>query len=107
MECIRFSHNYIKLKNQTEAVLFKVEDLDLNKNNRIELKEFLEKDTAIVGGGNYKLKNGKYIVLYFKGNKGYEFTTIRYSKPYYYGKIFDRKKWALDRLNKTFKIIIK
>lgn len=107
MEKIRFSNNYIKLKNQTTAILTRVEDLELNKKTREELKDFLDRDTSILGGGNYKLKNGRYVILYFLGNKNIEFTTIRYAKPYYYGKLFDRKKWALERIGKTFKIEIK
>lgn len=107
MEKIRFSNNYIKLQNQTTAVLTRVEDLELNKRTREQLKEFLQRDTAMVGGGNYELRNGKYVILYFLGDRNIEFTTIRYAKPYYYGKLFDRKKWALERIGKVFKIEIK
>lgn len=106
MNKINFSYNYIKLKEQTTATLIKVEDFILNKDTREQYKEFLEKDTAIVGGGRYHLNNGKYIIMTFLGNKGIEFTTIRAASPYYYGKLFDRKKWALDKIGEQFEIKI-
>lgn len=104
---INFSYNYKKLAGQTSATLIGVEDFILNKENREKYREFLMKDTEKEDGTFYELRNGNYIIMFFRGNKGIEFTTIRYAKPFYYGKCFDRKAWALDRIGKEFKIIIK
>lgn len=103
---INFSYNYKKLAGQTYATLIKVEDFILNKENREKYKEFLMKDTEKEDGTFYELRNGTYIIMFFRGNRGIDFTTIRYAKPFYYGKCFDRKAWALDRIGKEFKIII-
>lgn len=107
MEVIRFTHNYKKLQGQTEATLIGIADFTLNKTTRETYKHFLDYDTAIVGGGHYNLRNGKYIILTFRGNKEKNFTTLRYANPYYFGKVFDRKKWALERMHKRFRIEIK
>lgn len=110
---INFSYNYKKLAGQTYATLIKVEDFILNKENREKWRlpagsdrEFLMKDTEKEDGTFYELRNGTYIIMFFRGDKGIDFTTIRYAKPFYYGKCFDRKAWALDRIGKEFKIII-
>lgn len=104
---INFSHRYKKLAGQSSAILERVEDFVLNKETREKYKDFLAKDTEKEDGTHYELRNGTYIIMHMRGNKGVAFTTIRQAKPWYYGKDFDRRKWATDRIGQTFDIVIK
>lgn len=88
MNKIKFSHNYPKLWNQTEAKLCAVLPMMINKDTP---KDLLEYDTKIKDGEYYELKHGSYIQLVFVGNKGIPFCTIRNHNPgkagYYISKV--------------------
>ena len=77
---IKFSHKYDKLRAMDEheqPKLLQVLDVELSDLS----PDFLDYDTAIVGGGYYKLpKKGKYLLLMFEGNHGL-FTTLRAAWP--------------------------
>ena len=73
MNKIKFSHNYPKLWNQTEALLLNVLKIDSTEFNN----DLIEYDTKNSEGSYYPLKKGKYIQLIFLGNKRIPFCTIR------------------------------
>ena len=85
MNKIKFSHWYSKLNGidfSEPVILIRIEEID----NIKQLPEnFLVYDTVYWKDGKkhyYPLKqNQKYIVLYFKDNKGLLFTTIRRYTP--------------------------
>lgn len=106
MENINFSADYPKLAGQTTAVLKKIVPFKLDKAARETYKELLERDTLMSNGDHYPLRDGKYIIMYFEGNLGVEFTTIRYAHAYYGGKMFDRETWATERIGQEFQINI-
>lgn len=96
MPKIKFSHNYSKLWNQETAVLVAIKEIIIDKDTN---KDLIEYDTKTSNGEYFPLKNGKYIQLFFVGNKGIPFCTIRSAYPptkisYYkkmIGKNFDIK----------------
>lgn len=106
MENINFSADYPKLAGQTTAVLKKIVPFKLDKEARETYKDLLERDTLMSNGDHYPLRDGKYIIMYFEGNLGVEFTTIRYAHAYYGNKAFDRETWANERIGKEFQINI-
>lgn len=64
MRKINFSHNYIKLQDQTSATLLAVFPLKLSRDDESH-NSLIAYDTAIKEGGNYKLRSGEYVVLLF------------------------------------------
>lgn len=94
MQEIRFNHNYKKLHNQKTAYLiytYVVVGKELSK-------EYIKYDTD----GKYKIEDEQeYLQLFFIGNKGIPFSTLR---KYNYE---NRQKYSLYMLkNRNFKIII-
>ena len=78
MITIKFSHKYIKMPANMEKT--KLVDIDLVDLEDLS-EEFIQKDTAIVGGGHYKLpKKGKYMVLWLD-SQGELWQTIRRWTP--------------------------
>lgn len=77
MNNIKFSKEYIKLHGQTSAKLLAVYPQTIDETYR----ELIDYDTIAVDGSRYELKDGKYILLVFIGNKHIPFTTIRLDKP--------------------------
>lgn len=75
---IKFSKQYNKLWNQSEAELLAVKDIKINKQTAAELIEY---DTKATDGSYYPLKSGAYIQLVFLGDKGIPFCTIRAAYP--------------------------
>lgn len=98
MITIRFSHHYIKMPPDTKnTVLVDVELVNLEDLS----KDFLEKDTEIVGGGHYPLPpSGKFMILWLDTN-GYRWQTIRRWTPakerYYH-------KHVMENVNIDFKM---
>lgn len=103
MKSITFSFDYEKIRGQTSAKLLHVFPLQIKKDDAC-IKDFLEYDTAIKGGGNYKLKAGAYVVLILLGNEGLLFTTIR-SRIGMYGR--NKESYYSAHIGETFKIRIK
>jgi len=87
---IKFSHEYPKSHQQKLATLLRVE-----LKHRMDLSdELVNYDTVYLDGdavGYYRLPNGLVLVLYFIGDKGIPFTTIRRAtgkkQTYYQSKI--------------------
>ena len=107
MRKINFSHNYIKLQDQTSATLLAVFPLKLSRNDvsHNSLSQFfIDYDTAIKDGGNYKLRSGEYVVLLFLGNKSIPFTTIR-SRIGMYG--LNKEEYYTKHIGEEFEIVIK
>jgi len=75
---IKFSKQYNKLWNQSEAELLAVKNIKINKQTP---KELIEYDTKAVDGSYFPLKSGTYIQLVFLGDKGIPFCTIRAAYP--------------------------
>lgn len=93
MQEIKFNHNYKKLHNQTEAFLVW---RDVAYPERLD-KEFIYYDTE----GSYVLdKNKSYLMLYFVGDKGIPFTTLRTNN------VENRKKYIDCALYTTFKLVV-
>lgn len=103
MRKINFSHNYIKLQDQTSATLLAVFPLKLSRNDESH-NSLIAYDTAIKDGGNYKLRSGEYVVLLFLGNKGIPFTTIR-SHIGMYG--LNKEEYYTKHIGEEFEIVIK
>lgn len=101
MRKINFSHNYKKLAGQTKARLMFVCVFDYEKDKYPHLTDY---DTAILKGGEYQLRKGKYVLLLFLGDKGIPFTTLR-SKIGMYG--LDKEEYYNKHLNEEFEIIVK
>lgn len=101
MRKITFSHNYKKLAGQTKARLLFVAVFSYEKDKYPHLTDY---DTAILEGGEYQLKKGKYVLLLFLGDKGILFTTLR-SKIGMYG--LDKEEYYKKHLNEEFRIVIK
>jgi hypothetical protein len=71
---INFSHNYPKLWGQGKAKLIRIEVIDA----RTLTKELIEYDTKTSDGKYYQLpKDGKLLQLFFVGDKGIPFCTLR------------------------------
>lgn len=101
MNTIKFSKEYVKLHGQRFAKLLAVYPLHLN----IETyKELIEYDTTATDGTRYPLKSGKYIQLFFAGDKGIPFCTIRSDKPAMNGM---KSKWDYytERIGQDFAIV--
>ena len=93
MNEIWFSINYKKLHNQKEAFLVW---RDVAYPERLD-KEFIDYDTE----DSYVLdKNKSYLILYFIGDKGIPFTTLRTNNAE------NRKKYIDCSIYTTFKIVI-
>lgn len=93
MNEIRFNKNYKKLHNQKEAFLVWK---DVSYTERLN-KEFIDYDTE----GSYVLEEDKsYLMLYFVGDKGIPFTTLRKNNAE------NRKKYLDCELYTTFKIVV-
>jgi len=93
MDKIKFSHNYPKLWNQDMGYLIEVKMIkfkDITKN-------LIEYDTKNSNGGYYKLTRGKLIQLFFIGDEGIPFCTIRRYTP-------EKFMYYFERLNTLFKI---
>lgn len=103
MRKINFSHNYMKLQDQTSATLLAVFPLKLSRNDESHTP-LIAYDTAIKGGGNYKLRSGEYVVLLFLGNNGIPFTTIR-SRIGMYG--LNKEEYYTKHIGEEFVIAIK
>lgn len=70
MNEIRFNRNYSKLHNQTMAKMIKLE----THLGSLLHRDFIKYDTD----GKYKIdKEQRYLCMYFVGNKGIPFTTLR------------------------------
>lgn len=78
MNSIKFSKEYVKLHGQMSATLLKVYHITINETDD---RDLLDYDTVAVDGTRYELKNGRYLLLVFLGDKGIPFTTIRSDKP--------------------------
>ena len=78
MITIKFSYQYTKMPPDTKnTVLVDVELINLEDLS----KDFLEKDTEIVGGGHYSLPpRGKFMILWLDTN-GHMWQTIRRWTP--------------------------
>lgn len=88
---IKFNINYKKLHNQKEAILIWK---DVSYSERLN-KEFIDYDTE----GSYVLEKDKsYLILYFVGDKGIPFTTLRKNNEE------NRRKYLDCPLHTTFKI---
>jgi len=92
MSVIKFSHDYPKLWHQTSAVLI---DVWLIKKEAFPLaQELIDYDTRTSKGKFYPLPKNDYLQLFFVGNKGIPFCTIRRRTPekeeYYNSKIKER-----------------
>ena len=94
---IKFSHRYKKFPSVfTPSKLIQVIPLKREAMS----KEFIEYDTAIVGGGHYALEKGLYMVLLLKTDNEELWTTIRRYTP--------RKfEYYSSNIDKKFDIIIK
>jgi len=79
MISIRFSHKYVKMPQDFEiSTLTSVENVNLEYLD----PAFLERDTAIVGGGHYPLpKKGRYMILWLESPSGAVWQTIRPWNP--------------------------
>ena len=87
MISIKFSHKYIKMPPDFEInTLISVENVNLEDLD----PEFLERDTAIEGGGHYPLpKRGRHMILWLESPSGVVWQTIRRwtpEKEQYYAK---------------------
>lgn len=100
MNKIKFSHKYKKLAGQTKATLMFVAVFDYEKDRYPSLTEY---DTAILEGGYYPLSKGRYVILFFLGDKGIPFTTIR-SKIGRFG--LDKEEYYSKHLNEEFEIVV-
>ena len=80
MTTIKFSHRYVKMPlDFKKSILTRIELVDIGKLS----PEFLDQDSAIVGGGNYPLpKKGRFMVLHLKSTSlQAEWQTIRRWTP--------------------------
>ena len=92
MEKIKFNRNYKKLHEQTEAKLVYFE---IHYGKTLN-EEYVKYDTD----GKYTfVYNHKYIVLYFVGNKGIPFSSLRKLNK-------ENKKKYFDKVGEKFKIIV-
>ena len=74
MKNIVFSNQYTKMPdNPDPSVLIKVFPVQVSELS----KEFVEYDTTIKDGGQYKLPNGRVLVLLLKTSEDQIWTTIR------------------------------
>jgi hypothetical protein len=100
MNAIKFSHNYPKLWNQTQAKLVAVELLDA----RTLHDDLIEYDTRILSGDDaaeyYELpKTGKLIQLVFIGGKGIPFCTLRRHTD-------EKYDYYINQIYKVFDVVI-
>ena len=98
MLSIKFSHKYPKLHGQTSAELIKVSTDVLGR----MAPQLVEYDTRYYSGENtehYPLSGYFVMVLYFIGNYGIPFTTIR-------GASNENQKHYLDSIGETFKLVV-
>ena len=97
MQTIKFTDNMPKLQGQTTATLVNwgaMSGYQLQKH-----PDFWNYDTLKSDGTNYKLNNdGNYLILYFVGDKGILFSTIR--------KLNEVNKHYITEIGKQFKIEI-
>lgn len=95
MKIIKFADNMPKLQGQKTAKL--VFWSALTGNQLAKHPELWKYDTLKSDGTNYKLnKNCYYFLLFFVGDKGIMFSTIR--------KLVDENKHYMSEVNETFKI---
>ena len=94
MNKIRFLGEYVKLNGQRKAKLLDVLSVHINESECHS--ELLKYDTLRTDGSRYNITDGSYLLLFFLGDKGMLFTTIRrwtYEQMLYYkeriGKMFD------------------
>jgi len=72
-QILKFSHNYDKLHGQTVGKLFSIVTIEKDKLD----PELVKYDTQLNGKVVYNLTDKKLMILFFIGNKGIPFTTIR------------------------------
>ena len=78
MPAIKFSHHYHKMPPAPDPSRL----LEVLVANRATLHSaFVEYDTAIIGGGNYALPDGKVLVLLLQAEGGELWTTLRRWTP--------------------------
>jgi len=78
MPTIKFSHRYHKMPPAPDPSRL----LEVLVANRATLHSaFVEYDTAIIGGGNYALPDGKVLVLLLQAEGGELWTTVRRWTP--------------------------
>jgi len=95
MEEIKFSHNYPKLWDQETAYLILIRETDF----RDISEKLLDYDTKNSKGGYYPLPKGKLLQLFFIGNEGIPFCTIRRYTP-------EKLLYYLSLIHTSFKILI-
>lgn len=97
MKKIKFSHNYIKLHNQKNAVLLEVLEVKLQELS----KPFLEADTYIGDSKYFQIpKSGNYLLLIFGGDREYMFTTLRPAFPQI------KVEYYKNSIGETFEIVL-
>ena len=95
MKTIKFSHNYPKLWNQTDAKLIGVTILPLD----FQLdKDLIEYDTKTSNGEYYKLPKATMLIqLIFIGNKLIPFCTLRRYTP-------EKERYYMQSIGEKFSI---
>lgn len=95
MNVIKFSHEYPKLWNQSEAVLVAVNYI--TKNDFPLNQDLLNYDTKTSKGEYYPLPKGDYLQLIFLGDKRIPFCTIRRNTT-------EKNEYYCSKINQLFKI---
>ena len=101
MNAIRFSKEYVKLHGQMSATLLAVRPLTIDLRYHSELIDY---DTVAVDGSRYELRNGRYLLLVFLGDKHIPFTTIRSDKPAMNG-MRSKRDYYTERIGQDFRIV--
>lgn len=100
MNAIKFSKEYVKLHGQKTARLLAVYPQTIDES----CVDLLDYDTVAVDGSRYELKNGRYLLLVFLGDKHIPFTTIRTDKPAMNG-MKSKRDFYTEKIGQDFAIV--
>lgn len=95
MKELRFNKNYKKLFNQCKARLIDSKLVTLDQLN----KDFIKYDTDCEEGGSFLFTEDLYLCLFFVGDKGIPFTTLRKFNEYNF-------RYYCDSEDTLFNVII-